>query len=152
MSGPPRVARHCQGNCFLKHKHLQQCSIHATPWPIPAVPAMHFKFGVCSFVNVTFVFVGCLFISWAKQHGSYGPEIHFLDPVMKAKLPYSSLTVGGTSENFKEGCLEGPSLLPETLKIQTLDRPEGFILGPPAQMTSCSCREKAAESSLMVGQ
>lgn len=97
--------------------------------PIPAVPAMHLRFGVCSFVNVTFVFVGCLFISWAKQHGSYGPEIHFLDPVMKAKLPYSSLTVGGTSENFEEGCLDGPSLWPETLKIQTLDRPEGFILG-----------------------
>lgn len=90
---------------------------------------MHLRFGVCSFVNVTFVFVGCLFISWAKQHGSYGREIHVLDPVMKAKLPYSSLTVGGTSENFKEGCLEGPSLLPETLKIQTLDRPEGFIWG-----------------------
>lgn len=33
-----------------------------------------------------------------------------------------------------------------------LGQARGFHFGPPAQMTSCSCREEAAESSLMVGQ
>lgn len=54
-------------------------TLHGIPWPIPAVPVMHLKFGVCSFVNVTFVFVNCLFISWAKQHW----ETWTRDPLLK---------------------------------------------------------------------
>lgn len=42
--------------------------LRGMPWPIPAAPVMHLRFGVCPFVNVTSVFVGCFFISWAKQH------------------------------------------------------------------------------------
>lgn len=42
--------------------------LRAVPWPIPAVPVTRLRFGVCSLVDVTFVFVGCLFISWAKRH------------------------------------------------------------------------------------
>lgn len=37
---------------------------------------------------------------------------------------------GGTNENFKTGCLcKIEPLLPEMLKIQTLDRPGVFALG-----------------------
>lgn len=74
------------GQTVLKATPFQNVStlqltvmLHGMPWPIPAVPVMHLKFGVCSFVNVTFVFVSCLFISWAKQHW----EIWTRDPLFK---------------------------------------------------------------------
>lgn len=53
--------------------------LHGMPWPIPAVLVMHLRFGVCSFVNIIFVFVGCLSISWAKQHWETWPR----DPLFK---------------------------------------------------------------------
>lgn len=75
LSGwPDRV----EGNSFPKLRHLPGDS--NTPWyAIPAVPEVHLRFGVCSFVNVTFVFVSCLFFSWAKQHW----ETRTRDPLLK---------------------------------------------------------------------
>lgn len=93
LLGSLRMARPCWRQLLCETGTLQlTVTLHGTPWPTPAVPEVHLRFGVCSFVNVTSVFVSCLFFSWAKQHW----ETRTSDPLLKnqwrkLRLSYTTL-------------------------------------------------------------
>lgn len=123
-------------------------TLRAVPWPVPAAPAMRLRFGVCSLVDVTFVFVGCLFISWAKRHW----EIWTRDPL--AENQWWKLNFLWHSWWYKWELHERMSFrlnlsVARDAEDTDLGQARRFHFRPLAQMTSWSLREKADEHSSM---